>query len=108
VARNRFDSLRKESQDLEMQIRQLTDALETLVRIQAKYIEFCITLHVNNRYAMNIFIYRSLESQLFNKANEIQEDISSKRFDLRVAQIHLAAVRAQVSKFYIQQVQVTN
>lgn len=36
VARNRFDSLRKESQDLEMQIRQLTDALETLVRIQAK------------------------------------------------------------------------
>jgi len=42
-----------------------------------------------------------LESQLFNKANEIQEDISSKRFDLRVAQIHLAALRAQVSKINI-------
>ena len=39
---------------------------------------------------------RSLESQLFNKSNELQEDISLKRFDLRVAQIHLAAVRAQV------------
>ena len=36
IARNRFDSLRKESQDLELQIRQLSDALETLVRIQAK------------------------------------------------------------------------
>jgi hypothetical protein len=34
---------------------------------------------------------------LYNKANELQEDISMKRFDLRVAQIHLAAVRAQVS-----------
>lgn len=34
---------------------------------------------------------------MYNKANELQEDISMKRFDLRVAQIHLAAVRAQVS-----------
>ena len=33
---------------------------------------------------------------MYNKANELQEDISMKRFDLRVAQIHLAAVRAQV------------
>jgi hypothetical protein len=38
-----------------------------------------------------------LESQLFNKANELQEDISLKRFDQRIAQIHLAAVKAQVS-----------
>ena len=42
------------------------------------------------------FISRSLESQLYNKANEVQEDISGKRFDQMVAQIHLAAVRAQV------------
>ena len=35
-ARNRFDSLRKEAQDLDIQTRQLTDALETLVRIQAR------------------------------------------------------------------------
>lgn len=40
---------------------------------------------------------RSLDSSLFNKANEIEEDISMKRFDLRVAQIHIAAVKAQVS-----------
>jgi len=38
---------------------------------------------------------------LYNKANELQEDISMKRFDLRVAQIHLAAVRAQVSTHVI-------
>ena len=36
---------------------------------------------------------------MYNKANELQEDISMKRFDLRVAQIHLAAVRAQVSTY---------
>ena len=38
---------------------------------------------------------------MYNKANELQEDISMKRFDLRVAQIHLAAVRAQVSTYVI-------
>ena len=38
---------------------------------------------------------------MYNKANELQEDISMKRFDLRVAQIHLAAVRAQVSTHVI-------
>jgi DNA-binding protein YbaB len=44
-----------------------------------------------------LFIFcRSLESQLYNKANEIQEDISGKRFDQKMAQLHLAAVRAQV------------
>ena len=42
------------------------------------------------------FPLRSLESALFNKANELQEDISLKRFDLRVAQIHYSAVKAQV------------
>ena len=36
-ARNRFDSLRNEAQDLDIQTKQLTDALETLVRIQARY-----------------------------------------------------------------------
>jgi len=44
-----------------------------------------------------ILVYRSVEASLYNKANELQEDISLKRFDLRVAQIHLAAVKAQVS-----------
>ena len=35
-ARNRFDSLQHEAENLEIQTRQLTDALETLVRIQAR------------------------------------------------------------------------
>ena len=37
-ARNRFDLLRGEAENLDIQTRQLTDALETLVRIQARYI----------------------------------------------------------------------
>ena len=48
------------------------------------------------QFKIDVSPNRSLESQLFNKSNELQEDISLKRFDLRVAQIHLAAVRAQV------------
>lgn len=39
-ARNRFDNLRKEEQELEVQTKQLTDALDTLVRIQARYHSF--------------------------------------------------------------------
>merc|ERR1711872_231747 len=37
----------------------------------------------------------NLDQQLFNKANEIQEEISKKRFELRVAQIRLAGIRAR-------------
>lgn len=73
-----YDALRKEAADLDTQIRQIQDALDTLLRIQQ----------------------RSLEASLFNKANEIQEDISMKRFDLRVAQIHLRAINFQVSNFF--------
>lgn len=76
-ARGRYEALRKEAQDLEAQIKQLQDALDTMLRIQQ----------------------RSLESQLFNKANELQEDISLKRFDLQIAQIHLGAVRSQKELF---------
>ena len=36
--RSRLDTLKLESNDLEGQTRQLTDALETLVRIQARYV----------------------------------------------------------------------
>ncbi|KAL1116815.1 hypothetical protein AAG570_005285 [Ranatra chinensis] len=47
-----------------------------------------------------IFLFfRSLESSLFNKANEIQEDISAKRFELKSVQLNLAAVRAQKELF---------
>lgn len=41
--------------------------------------------------------YRSAEGNLYTKVAELQEDISMKRFDLGVAQLHLAAVHAQVS-----------
>lgn len=76
-SRNRYEALRKEAGDLERQIAQLLEAQDTLVRIQQ----------------------RSIESSVFNKANELQEDISIKRFDLRVAQVHLSAVRAQKELF---------
>lgn len=69
-----YDALRKEAVDLEVQIKQIQEALDTLLRVQQ----------------------RSVEANLYNKANEIQEDISMKRFDLRVAQIHLRAINSQV------------
>lgn len=69
-----YDVLSKEAHDLDAQLRQIEEALITLLRIQQK----------------------SLESNLFNKANEIQDDISMKRFDLRVSQIHLGAITSQV------------
>ncbi|XP_060529110.1 uncharacterized protein LOC132703706 isoform X4 [Cylas formicarius] len=71
------DALKKESDDLKAQIRQIQEAMDTLLRIQQ----------------------RSLEASLFNKANELQEDISMKRFDLKVAQIHLSAINAQKELF---------
>ncbi|XP_018568029.1 uncharacterized protein LOC108908470 [Anoplophora glabripennis] len=71
------DVLRKEAQDLDAQIRQIQDALDTLLRIQQ----------------------RSVEASLYNKANELQEDISMKRFDLRVAQLHLSAINRQKELF---------
>jgi len=42
--------------------------------------------------------YRSLESNLFNKANELQEELSMKRFDMRSYQLQLASLKAQVNK----------
>ncbi|XP_077292227.1 uncharacterized protein LOC143915436 isoform X2 [Arctopsyche grandis] len=75
--RSNYDSLKKEALDLELQIKQLQDSLDNMVRLQQ----------------------RSIENHLFNKANELQEDISMKKFDLRVAQIHLSAVKAQKELF---------
>ncbi|XP_072381374.1 uncharacterized protein Stacl isoform X2 [Diabrotica undecimpunctata] len=71
------DVLHKEALDLEAQIRQIHDAVDTLLRIQQK----------------------SVEASLYNKANELQEDISMKRFDLRVAQLHLSAINSQKELF---------
>ncbi|CRL05816.1 CLUMA_CG018842, isoform A [Clunio marinus] len=72
-----LEALRREAQDLDAQIRQLQDSIDALVRNQQ----------------------RGLDSSLYNKANELQEDISMKKFDLRAKQIHLSAVRAQKELF---------
>jgi len=77
TARVRYENLRLEVKDVEANIKLLNDALETLIRIQAK----------------------NLEQQLFNKANEIQEEISRKRCELRIAQIQLSGLRAQKELF---------
>ncbi|CAB4067312.1 unnamed protein product [Lepeophtheirus salmonis] len=37
--------------------------------------------------------------KLYNKVNELQEDISLKRFDLRIANLHLAAIQSQKELF---------
>ena len=52
-----------------------------------------------NSFGLSYFFSRSMESQLFNKANELQEDINLKKFDQRVANLHLAAIRAQVGEW---------
>ncbi|XP_013177612.1 PREDICTED: uncharacterized protein LOC106125076 [Papilio xuthus] len=76
-ARLNYEQLRKDAQDLEMQIKQLQDGLDSLARIQS----------------------RNLENNLYSKVNEIQEDISLKKYDYRATQLHLAAVRAQRELF---------
>lgn len=50
-------------------------------------------------FVLNFVVSRSLESNLFNKANELQEEISLKRLDIRMAQLHLASCRAQVQLY---------
>ncbi|XP_049866511.1 uncharacterized protein LOC126367150 isoform X1 [Pectinophora gossypiella] len=76
-ARLSFEQLRKDALDLELQIKQLQDSLDGLSRHQQ----------------------RGLEQNLFNKVNEIQEEISIKKYDYRATQLHLAAVRAQRELF---------
>ncbi|RWS31425.1 tyrosine-protein kinase Fer-like protein, partial [Leptotrombidium deliense] len=75
------DSLRQEIHALELKIQQLEETLDSMVKLQQ----------------------RSLGSNLLNKANEIQEDISLKRFDIHVANIHLAALKSQIDLFLLKQ-----
>lgn len=72
-----MEDLRREHDSLTQEISRLQDALDALVRMQRK----------------------SAESNLYTKVTELQEDISMKRFDLGVAQLHLAAVQAQKDLF---------
>uniref|UniRef100_A0A1A9UW85 Uncharacterized protein n=1 Tax=Glossina austeni TaxID=7395 RepID=A0A1A9UW85_GLOAU len=73
--RSALESLKREAIDLEMQIRQLQDAVDTLNRTQI----------------------RGIEGQLYNKVNEMQEDLSMKKFDLHTKQLHFAAIKSQIS-----------
>nr|XP_012226312.1 PREDICTED: uncharacterized protein LOC105674518 isoform X3 [Linepithema humile] len=72
-----MEDLKHEYDSLTLEIGRLQDALDTLVRMQRK----------------------SAESNLYTKVAELQEDISLKRFDLGVAQLHLAAVQAKKELF---------
>merc|ERR1712062_898461 len=73
AARNRHEQLKGEEKATEDQIKVNAEAVESLVRILSK----------------------NLDQQLFNKANEIQEEISKKRYDLRCYQIRLSGIQAQ-------------
>ncbi|KAH8400824.1 hypothetical protein KR009_001207 [Drosophila setifemur] len=75
--RSALESLKREAIELELQIRQLQDSIDALNRTQV----------------------RGIEGQLYNKVNELQEDLSMKKFDLRAKQIHLAAIRSQKDLF---------
>lgn len=72
-----LEALKRESEELESQIKQLQDSVDALVRIQIK----------------------GVENQQYSKLNETQEDISMKKFDLRAKKVHLAAVIAQKELF---------
>merc|ERR1719189_596378 len=72
-ARTRHDQLKQEETLMDDQIKVNAEAVESLNRILSK----------------------NLDQQLFNKANEIQEEISRKRYDLRCYQIKLSGIRAQ-------------
>ncbi|KZS06991.1 putative SH3 and cysteine-rich domain-containing protein [Daphnia magna] len=50
---------------------------------------------------INVFYCnRSLESNSYNKASELQEEICAKKLEWRMAQLHLAAVKAQNVKLF--------
>ena len=56
------------------QIRVNAEAVESLNRILSKY-----ALYNTNLLLAYFVVIRNLDQQLFNKANEIQEEISRKR-----------------------------
>lgn len=56
------------------QIRVNAEAVESLNRILSKYVH-CTVFYEHSHFV----IIRNLDQQLFNKANEIQEEISRKR-----------------------------
>nr|CAH0101404.1 unnamed protein product [Daphnia galeata] len=71
--RTKYESLKKDTAEVETHVRQLNECMESLTRLQQ----------------------RSLESNSYNKASELQEEICAKKLEWRMAQLHLAAVKAQ-------------
>ncbi|XP_053206533.1 uncharacterized protein LOC128390796 isoform X2 [Panonychus citri] len=77
VFRSKLDELKSELNNLDGKIQQLEEAIESLLKLQQ----------------------RSLDSNLHNKANEIQEEICLKKFDLHVAHMHMAAIKSQIELY---------
>ncbi|XP_014662917.1 PREDICTED: uncharacterized protein LOC106805455 [Priapulus caudatus] len=73
----RYLVLRQQETELEGLVRYTQETLHSLVGLQQ----------------------RSLDQNLYNKATELQDDVSKKRNDIRLAQMHLAAVQAQLELF---------
>lgn len=69
--------LDKDRESLEEKVERLEERIESLQKV----------------------LSRNLELKLHNKANEIQDEICQRRYELLVAQIHLSAVRAQLQLF---------
>ena len=70
----RHDQLKQEEALMDDQIRVNAEAVESLNRILSKY-----ALYNTNLLLAHFVVIRNLDQQLFNKANEIQEEISRKR-----------------------------
>jgi len=72
----------------------LLESLRAILLICIKF--WCIINLLLFEFVFIYFLDRSLEQSMFTKANELQEDISIKKFEFRTAQMHLAAVKSQV------------
>ncbi|KAI9565377.1 hypothetical protein GHT06_009169 [Daphnia sinensis] len=135
--RTKYESLKKDTAEVEAHVRQLMECMESLTRLQQRYekyvhinisayrsLEASITLKrlgfadPHSRWPANycspcrirlivltiyllvtninvLYCNRSLESNSYNKASELQEEICAKKLEWRMAQLHLAAVKAQ-------------
>lgn len=101
--RSALESLKREAIELELQIRQLQVSNSSSSNSSSTHTLTSLSPPPplqDSIDALNRTQTRGLEGQLYNKVNELQEDLSMKKFDLRAKQIHLAAIRAQVSLCY--------
>ncbi|KAH8407449.1 hypothetical protein KR222_001353, partial [Zaprionus bogoriensis] len=97
--RSALESLKREAIELELQIRQLQVRAEQQLNCSTHTLTDLLMQLQDSIDALNRTQTRGIEGQLYNKVNELQEDLSMKKFDLRAKQIHLAAIRAQKELF---------